>query len=165
MWITGLFRVCTARSCKDVAALLVAQPVIIASSLRTLCGAAARKEGRNRTAWSFRWPAAGGNEQCGGQRTVGCPWHLQQKCHFRQHENLNVTTHGRQQTQNKPVILAIVYDAVAAARFVSGRLCTVAQQRPCAASFLLCFACLRRKIEKWCTGGCISNYPILCTVY
>ena len=71
--------------------------------------------------------------------------------------NLNVTTHGRQQTQNKPVILAIVYDAVAAARFVSGRLCTVAQQRPCAASFLLCFACLRRKIEKWCTGGCKND--------
>ena len=71
--------------------------------------------------------------------------------------NLNVTTHGRQQTQNKPVILAIVYGAVAAARFVSGRLCTVAQQRPCAASFLLCFACLRRKIEKWCTGGCRSE--------
>ena len=86
VWITGLFRVCTARSCKDVAALLVGQPGIIASSLRTLRGAAARKEGRNRTAWSFRWPAAGGNEQCGGQRTVGCPCHLQEKCHFR-HES------------------------------------------------------------------------------
>ena len=53
--------------------------------------------------------------------------------------NLNVTTQGRQQTPNKPVMLAIVYDAVAVARFVSGRLCTVAQQRPCAASLLLCF--------------------------
>ena len=53
--------------------------------------------------------------------------------------NLNITTHGRQRTQNKSVILAIMYDAVAAARFLSGWLCTVAQQRPCAASFLQCF--------------------------
>ena len=103
------------RGCKDVAARLVAQPRIIASSLWTLHGAAAWKEGRNRTAWSFRWPAAGGNEQCGGQRTEWAADVIFSKSAIFG-MNLNVTTHGRQQTQNKPVILAIVYDAVAAAR-------------------------------------------------
>ena len=68
--------------------------------------------------------------------------------------NLNITTHGRQRTQNKSVILAIMYDAVAAARFLSGWLCTVAQQRPCAASFLQCFCMFERKIEKTRIEGC-----------